>query len=125
MPHPWSLEGLAQSWVMTVRIDDQVAGYVWFTTIHDGVLEPHVCFHPDYHGKWFSLGVFRKLIMIFKYSGAKALVAQTISEEMEPVLKFMGFTHMPDGKIAILHREKVYRDGKGSQDPDQAGQPGS
>lgn len=125
MPTAWELEELVNSWVMTIYDGDAVVGHVWFVHLSSDVLEPHIVIHPAYHGKWFSLSILRKLIMIFKHSGAKAIVAQTMSDEMAPILDIIGFERTDDGMLAILKREKVYRDGKVRKEDIQASGQGS
>jgi hypothetical protein len=90
---------------MEIVKGDELIGLAWFTpTPSDpGLIEAHVCVHPDHRRRWLTRGVINALWSIVDYSKATACVAQVTSPEIGSIWRRLGFTIIEPLQLAIIN----------------------
>lgn len=103
-PYDWPVSQLDQAWLVEIADGNRVAALVWFTQfLGDRVIECHACVDPAYRSRWLTRRVLTRLFSIPETLGAKAVVAQITSPQIERIWRQLNFRIVPAANLAVLN----------------------
>ena len=92
-PFSWTSDRLDSCYLIEVTKGKALAGLVWGCWFPgcDRVLDIHVCAAPKHRGRWVNRRTLDALFSIGPRTGARTLVSQVTSPQVERIWRSLGF----------------------------------
>ena len=102
-PYAWASIHLDMGWTIEVERGELLEAVIWFTPVHDTVIECHAVVHPDSRGRWFSRGLLHSIYKtIVDETGCTACIAQIHDPSVGKLWGQIGFVVYPSFAILTI-----------------------